>query len=78
MQKLGYSLEAQAFRLQEYCLRHNLELIKTFEIVESSTVGDRKDFHAAVDFAKRQKERIAIITEKVDRLQRRFTETPHA
>ena len=62
-QKQGYSLDAQTFRLQEYCMRHGLELVKTFEIVESSTVGTRKDFHAAIDFAKRQKERIAIITD---------------
>ncbi len=75
-QKLGYSLDAQTFRLQEYCMRHGLELVKTFEIVESSTTGDRKDFHAAIDFAKRQKERYAIITDKVDRLQRRLAETP--
>jgi site-specific DNA recombinase len=75
-QKLGYSLDAQTFRLQEYCMRHGLELVKTFEIVESSTTGDRKDFHAAIDFAKKQKERYAIITDKVDRLQRRLAETP--
>lgn len=75
-QKQGYSLDAQTFRLQEYCMRHGLELVKTFEIVESSTVGDRKDFHAAIDFAKKQKERIAIITDKVDRLQRRLADTP--
>ncbi len=75
-QKLGYSLEAQSFRTSEYCMRHGLELVKTFEIVESSTVGDRKDFHAAIDFARRQKERYAIITDKVDRLQRRLADTP--
>lgn len=75
-QEQGYSLDAQTFRLQEYCMRHGLELIKTFEIIESSTVGTRKDFMAAIEYAKRQKERIAIITDKVDRLQRRLTETP--
>ncbi|WP_422923327.1 recombinase family protein [Singulisphaera sp. PoT] len=75
-QEQGYSLDAQTFRLREYCMRNDLEVIRTFEIVESSTVGTRKDFMAAIDFARRQKERIAIITDKVDRLQRRLTETP--
>ena len=75
-QEAGYSIEAQKFRLREYCMRHNLELLQTFEIVESSTKGDRKQYLAAIDFAKKQKERIAIITDKVDRLQRRLTETP--
>ena len=75
-QEAGYSIEAQKYRLKEYCLRHNLELVQTFEIVESSTTGDRKQYTAAIDFARKQKERIAIITDKVDRLQRRLTETP--
>lgn len=75
-QEQGYSLDAQKFRLQEYCVRNGLEVLKAFEIVESSTSGDRKQFIEAIDFARRQKERVAIITDKVDRLQRRLVETP--
>ncbi len=57
-------------------MRNGLEVLKAFEIVESSTSGDRKQFIEAIDFARRQKERVAIITDKVDRLQRRLVETP--
>lgn len=41
-QEEGYSIEAQKYRLVEYCQRKNLEVIKTFEIIESSSRGDRK------------------------------------
>ncbi|WP_425360551.1 recombinase family protein [Candidatus Tisiphia endosymbiont of Ceraclea dissimilis] len=41
-QEEGHSIEAQKYRLVEYCQRKNLEVIKTFEIIESSSRGDRK------------------------------------
>ena len=75
-QEDGYSIEAQKYRLQEYCLRKNLEILKTFEFSESSTVGNRKKFQETIDFAKKQKEIIAIVSDKVDRLQRSYKETP--
>jgi site-specific DNA recombinase len=40
-QEEGYSIEAQKHRLQDYCKRKKLEVVKVFEIVESSTRGDR-------------------------------------
>ena len=42
MQEEGLSLIAQNNRLQDYAERKGLEIIKTFEIVESSTHGERK------------------------------------
>ena len=62
--------------MQEYCLRKNLEIIKTFEFSESSTVGERKKYKESIDFARKQKEVIAIVSDKVDRLQRSYKETP--
>lgn len=53
-----------------------IEIIKIFEIIESSTQGDRKQFHDMINWVKRQKQRIAIISDKVDRLQRRVSEVP--
>lgn len=44
MQEEGLSLLAQSNRLQDYADRKGLEIIKTFEIVESSTHGERKQF----------------------------------
>ena len=75
-QEDGYSIDAQKHRLQEYCIRKNLEIIKTFEFSESSTVGSREKFKEAIEFAKKQKNIIAIISDKVDRLQRSYKETP--
>ncbi|WP_342268360.1 recombinase family protein [Candidatus Tisiphia endosymbiont of Empis tessellata] len=75
-QEEGYSIEAQKYRLQEYCMRKGLEILKIFEFSESSTVGNRKKFQEAIDFAKKQKEVIAVVADKVDRLQRSYKETP--
>lgn len=73
-QEEGYSIEAQKHRLELYCQRRDLSVIKTFEITESSTKGDRKKFIAMMGFIKRQKIPIALIADKVDRLQRSFKE----
>ncbi len=57
-------------------MRKGLEILKIFEFSESSTVGNRKKFQEAIDFAKKQKEVIAVVADKVDRLQRSYKETP--
>ena len=72
----GYSLDAQLDRLRNYCNKRGLEIIKEFTIVESSTRGGRKEFHKMMDFVEAQKECIAIVADKVDRLQRSFNEFP--
>ena len=51
-QEEGYSLDAQKDRLINYCNRNNLEVIKTFTIIESSTQGTRKNFNEMLNFAK--------------------------
>lgn len=75
-QEEGYSIEAQKHRLEDYCLRKGFEVIKIFELVESSTVGPRQKFMEAIKFAKKQKELITVVADKVDRLQRGFKESP--
>lgn len=75
-QEEGYSIDAQKHRLETYCLRKNLQVLKTFEITESSTVGDRKKFMQMIAYIKRQKKPIALVSDKVDRLQRSFREYP--
>lgn len=75
MQEEGLSLAAQSSRLLEYAQRKDLEVIKTFEIIESSTRGDRKHFMEMINFCKRQKETIAIVADTVDRVQRSFKES---
>ena len=75
-QEDNYSIDAQTYRLQEYCLRRGLELLKTFQFCEFSTVGNREKFLEAIEFAKKQKEIIAVVVYKVDRLQRGYKEMP--
>ena len=75
MQEEGLSLIAQNNRLQDYADRKDLEVIKIFEIIESSTHGERKQFMEMINFCKKQKETIAIIADTVDRVQRSFKES---
>jgi site-specific DNA recombinase len=67
-QEEGYSIDAQKYRLVEYCQR------KSLEIIESSSRGDRKQFKEMIKFAKSHRETIAIVADKVDRVQRRISE----
>ncbi len=75
-QEEGYSIEAQKHRLIGYCQQRKLEILHIFEITESSTNGDRKKFTEMIEFAKKQKETIAIVADKIDRVQRSFKEYP--
>lgn len=75
-QEDGYSIDAQKHRLELYCLRRKLDVIKTFEITESSTQGDRHKFMSMIKFIKGQRETIALVADKVDRVQRSFKEYP--
>lgn len=74
-QEEGHSIAAQSQRLADYCARKSLQVVRTFELVESSTRGERKDFVAMLEFAKAQNETMAIVTDAVDRLQRSFKES---
>lgn len=75
-QEEGYSLDAQKDRSTTYCRTKGLEILAVFEIVESSTRGTREQFYEMINFVKRQKSCIALVCDKVDRLQRSFREVP--
>ena len=75
-QQEGYSIQTQTEQLSQYCSRNDLEIINIFQIVESSTRGDRKDFKAMLDFAGNQEEKVALVATSIDRLQRSFREYP--
>ena len=74
-QEEGHSLPAQNTRLSEYAKRKGLIVIKSFQIIESSTRGKRKEFMQMIDFCKSYPEKIAIIADAVDRVQRSFKES---
>lgn len=73
-QEEGHSIAAQELRLRDYCARRNMDILRCFSIVESSTRGERKAFHEMIAFARLQKERVAIVSDAVDRVQRTFSE----
>ena len=74
-QEEGHSLPAQNTRLSEYAKRKGLIVVKSFQIIESSTRGKRKEFMQMIDFCKSYPEKIAIIADAVDRIQRSFKES---
>ena len=75
-QEEGYSLDAQKDRSPTYCRAKGHENLAVNEIDESSTRGTREQFYEMINFVKRQKSCIALVCDKVDRLQRSFREVP--
>jgi len=76
-QEDGLSLDAQIRRLNNYIDEKDFQLIhEPYQIVESSTRGDRKRFMAILNDSIEitGKEPLAIITDRVDRFQRGFKE----
>ena len=43
-QEMGQSIDAQLENMKKYAQRNGLPLLKTFQITESSTRGERKKF----------------------------------
>lgn len=72
----GHSIDAQIAKLRDYCKKNSLIVIKEYEVVESSTKGERPEFNQCLDFIRNQKEKIALICDKVDRLQRSILDIP--
>jgi len=66
----GNSLPAQEARMVAYCESKKLDIIKKIEFDESAYKDKRDEFDNAIDFIKRQKERIAVCFDKTDRLSR--------
>ncbi len=75
-QKNGYSLDGQLSKCRDYCTEKGLQVIKEYAFHESSTRGNRPKFFEMIDFIKEQKEPVALICDKLERLHRSFKETP--
>ena len=75
-QEDNYSLKAQEDRLIDYCDRIGLQIVETYKIVESSTRGGRPKFREMLKSIEKHKEPIALVCDKVDRLQRNFNDVP--
>lgn len=66
------SPEAQLFRLQEYCDRKELKILKKFDFSESAYKQKRDKFDELIEYIQEiaQKEKVAVCFDKVDRLSR--------
>lgn len=76
-QEDGLSLDAQRRRLDKYLKEKKLELLHPpYELVESSTRGDRRKFMSIINSALSEckNEPLAIVSDRVDRFQRGFKE----
>ena len=69
------SIPAQTRRLNEYAVRLGLDVIDTYQLVESSTKANRTKFTEIIKQIKRSREPIALVTDTIDRLQRGFRES---
>lgn len=72
----GYSVDGQVARLTEYCQRHNLHIIETFRVAESSSKDEKKEFNRMINLVKARKNKVAIVVDKVDRLNRSVKDLP--
>lgn len=75
-QEQNYSLEGQNTHLFNYAKANKLDVIKSYEISESATRGDRAKFKEMINFCCSQEECVSIIVDDVDRLLRTFTDAP--
>lgn len=73
-QKEGHSLDAQINKILEYSIENDLQIVKQFKIIESSTKGHRPEFKQMIDFIKKSKNKIVVLAYNTDRLQRDFDE----
>ena len=75
-QEKGASIDAQKSTIYDYCDRQNFTIIKEFIITESSSRGDRKQYHEMLKFVLSCSCKITIVVNCVDRLQRSYKDTP--
>lgn len=75
-QERGASIDAQKKSINDYCLEHNLKIIKEYEITESTTRGDRVKYNDMLNFIRSRDKKTAIVVNCVDRLQRSDEDNP--
>ena len=71
----GHSIPAQLEKARQYCFRKGLEIRSEHQFDESSLKDVRIKFEKIVDEIKASNEKVALIVETIDRLQRSFKES---
>jgi site-specific DNA recombinase len=76
----GHSIDAQTAKLKTYCLNKGFNATKLYQVTESSTVGERTQFKQMLEYItalyKKDKKRVVLAIDKVDRLMRNFNHYP--
>lgn len=73
-QERGESISAQIKSCEDYCEKNNIPVLKTYPITESSTKKERKKFKEVLQFIKSYKDKVIIVANTIDRIQRHFRE----
>ncbi|GIW68049.1 MAG: hypothetical protein KatS3mg096_917 [Candidatus Parcubacteria bacterium] len=73
--KEGQSIPDQLTKAREYCQRKSLEIKSEYQFDESSTKNHREKFERVLEEIKKSKEKLALVVETIDRLQRSFRES---
>lgn len=71
----GQSVPAQLARAREYATRNGLKVVREFSIDESSLKDHRGKFEKVIEEIRNSKEKIALVAETIDRVQRSFKES---
>jgi len=66
----GNSLPAQIERLKNYCQRKGFEIVEAFSFDESAYKTKRDEFDRVLEYLEKNKEKVALCFDKVDRLSR--------
>lgn len=74
-QENGMSIDAQLENIRRYCTKREFDVLKEYTLTESSTRGDRVKFKGMLQFVKSKSEKIAIVADCVDRVQRSYVES---
>ncbi|MDR1124019.1 MAG: recombinase family protein [Elusimicrobiota bacterium] len=71
----GHSIPAQLEKAREYCMAKNLDNITEYSFDESSIKDHREKFEQIITQIRKSKEKVELVVETIDRLQRSFKES---
>lgn len=74
-QEENNSIPSQLRRMADYAQRHDFTETEAHQLVESSSITDRKEFAKIISSIEASSETVALITDTIDRLQRSFRES---
>ena len=73
-QERGESISAQIKSCEDYCEKNNIPILKIYPITESSTKKERKKFREVLQFIRSYKDKLIVVANTIDRIQRHFRE----